>query len=251
MKNGIVIGDWLLINEDKVFILFFCLYPSGRYVYDSKYVFTILVIFSKMAVILTQSIRMKPIFFLFAILLFVLITTPILAQIADTTTQITQSVQADSLHTATNDPGYVEDDFAPGIFGAIILLIVFILVCIGAGIVLTIVGLVAAFALVSFGILSTSILVGLHQKSFAKGFKTLLVITSTLGGLVCGGVGLGILNTFLYWWDIGTSVFIGSICGMLAGFAFGILAYYIIQRFVMFFKQKFNLSTALIEEHKL
>ncbi|MDJ1481645.1 hypothetical protein QNI16_14185 [Cytophagaceae bacterium YF14B1] len=194
---------------------------------------------------------MKPTLFLFAILLFVLIATPTLAQIADTTTHITQSVQADSLHTATNDLGYVEDDFAPGIFGAIILLIVFILVCIGAGIVLTIVGLVAAFALVSFGILSTSILVGLHQKSFAKGFKTLLVITSTLGGLVCGGVGLGILNTFLYWWDIGTSVFIGSICGMLAGFAFGILAYYIIQRFVMFFKQKFNLSTALIEEHKL
>ncbi|MDJ1502561.1 hypothetical protein [Xanthocytophaga agilis] len=194
---------------------------------------------------------MKAILFLFAILLFVLIATPTLAQIADTTTQITQSVQADSLHTATNDPGYVEDDFAPGILGAIILLFVFILVCIGAGIVLTIVGLVAAFALVSFGILSTSILVGLYQKSFAKGFKTLLVSTSTLVGLVCGGVGLGILNALLHWWEIGASVFIGSVCGTLAGFAFGILAYYIIQRFVAFFKQKLNLSTELVAERKL
>ena len=98
------------------------------------------------------------------------------------------------------------------------------------------------FGLISVGILSASILVGVNKKSLATGFKTFLVSSSTIGGLVICGLGLWLLNKITHWWTTKTAIIIGATCGLLAGFIFGLLAFYILQQLTTFLKKKLNLS---------
>jgi hypothetical protein len=187
---------------------------------------------------------MKQTLFITTILLFILTSLTTLGQTADSTIQITSSVQADTITAKSNSMEYDEsDDFSPGLFFFAMIGFVFILVCVGAGIVLTVLGLLIIFGLVSFGILSTSIIVGLNKKSFAKGFKIFIVMASTIGGLLFCGVGFWLLNKIVHWWTTQTAIITGATSGLIAGFAFGLLAYYILQRLTTYFKQKLNLTT--------
>ena len=147
--------------------------------------------------------------------------------------ELTQS----NLKTETEEFEDIED-FAPGLFFFAIFAFVFILICVGAGIVLIVTGLLILFGLIGTGILSASILVGLNKKSFTKGFKTFLVSIATIGGLLIGMAGFWILNRISHWWTLKTTLFAGSISGLLAGLVFGLFAFYVIQKLTTFLKTK-------------
>ena len=187
---------------------------------------------------------MKTTFFITTILLFTLINLPAFGQIANSAIQITSSVQSDTITEKSNSTEYAEsDDFSPGLLFFALIGFVFILICVGAGIALTILGLLILFGLVSFGILSTSIIVGLNKKSFAKGFKTFIVLTSTVVGPLLFSVGFWLLNKVVHWWTVQTAIITGATLGLMAGLIFGQLVYYILQRLTAYFKQKLNLTT--------
>jgi hypothetical protein len=161
--------------------------------------------------------------------------------------QLTDSIQTNSqteqtqsnLTTETETEEFEDiDDFAPGLFFFALFAFVFILICVGAGIVLTVVGLLILFGLIGAGILSASILVGLNKKSFTKGFKTFLLSTTTIGGLLIGMTGVWILNKITHWWTLQTTLLTGSISGLLAGLVFGLFAFYVIQKLTTFLKTK-------------
>lgn len=130
------------------------------------------------------------------------------------------------------------DDFAPGLFFFPLIALVFILVCVVAEIVLTIIALLILFGLIGAGILSASILVGLKKRSFTKGFKIFLLSSSTALGIFIGMTGFWIINTITQWWTLQTTLLTGSISGILAGLVFGNIAYYGIQKLTIFIKTK-------------
>lgn len=154
-----------------------------------------------------------------------------------------KNVQIDTLTTQINSENIEEnDDFSPGLFYFALIGFIFILVNIGAGIVLTVLGLIIIFGLVTFSILSTSIIVGIHKKSFAKGFKVFIVLISTIGGLLFCSLGFWLLNNLVHWWPIQTSIITGAAIGLIAGYLMGLLAYNILLRMTTYFKQKIELT---------
>ena len=181
-----------------------------------------------------------------AILTFFLLTYLFASGQTIDTTKIkpaTTTVKSDtSTHSASNDPYAGTDDFSPGLAFFALLGLGFICLCVGVGIVITVGALLIIFGLISVGILSASILVGVNKKSLATGFKTFLVSSSTIGGLVICGLGLWLLNKITHWWTTKTAIIIGATCGLLAGFIFGLLAFYILQQLTTFLKKKLNLS---------
>lgn len=161
-------------------------------------------------------------------------------QLTDSIQTNDQTVQTqNNLTTETETEAFEDiDDFAPGLFFFAVFAFVFILICVGAGIVLTVVGLLILFGLIGAGILSASILVGLHKKSFTKGFKTFLISITTISGLLIGMTGIWILNNITHWWTLQTTLLTGSISGLLAGLIFGRFAFYVIQKLTTFLKTK-------------
>ena len=139
----------------------------------------------------------------------------------------------------TADP-YVDEDFAPGLAFMVVIAAVFILVCVGAGIALTVIGLVLIFALISFGILSASVLVGLNKKSFALGFKTFLVSSSTIGGFILFALAFWVLNEVMHWWSAQDALTIGAALGFVAGLSFGFIAFYILRQLTTFLSRRLN-----------
>ena len=162
-----------------------------------------------------------------------------IGQVTDSTSSKYQTEQ-----TYSNVPTGTEEyeDFAPGLAIFALFAFVFILVCVGAGIVLTVVGLLILFGFVGAGILSASILVGLNKKSFTKGFKTFLVSTTTIGGLLIGMTGFWILNKVTHWWTLKTTLFTGSITGLFTGLVLGLVAFYVIQKLTTYLKSKLKTS---------
>jgi len=130
------------------------------------------------------------------------------------------------------------DNFAPGLAIFALFAFIFILVCVGVGIVLTVAGLLILFGLIGTGILSASILVGLNKKSFTKGFKTFLVSTTTIGGLLFGITSFWILNKATHWWTFKTTLFAGSIIGLLTGLVLGLVTFFLIQKLTSYLKLK-------------
>ncbi|HVA99540.1 MAG TPA: hypothetical protein VNG53_11655 [Bacteroidia bacterium] len=187
---------------------------------------------------------MKRTLYLIIILFFSLTSFKTFGQKTDSKVKIITSAQTDTIATEKSSAAYDESgDFSPGLFFFAMIGLVFLLTCVGTGIVLTVLGLLILFGLVSFGILSTSIIVGLNKKSFAKGFKTFIVLISTIGGLLFCVAVFWLYNKIVHWWTLQTTIIIGSTFGLLAGLAFGLLAFYVLQRLTTYFKQKLNLTT--------
>jgi hypothetical protein len=186
---------------------------------------------------------MKQLFILITILLFTLAGSNTFGQATDSLQATISPSVTDSMVVA-NQPltAEVADDFAPFLalvaLGAIACMLVFV----GAGIVLMVVALLLLFGLVSFSIISTSFMVGLHRKSFAKGFKTFVVLASTASGILLCGVGAFVFNQIVHWWPSSTAVIIGVCSGLVAGLILGWVANRMLQRLTTYFKQKLNLT---------
>jgi hypothetical protein len=144
----------------------------------------------------------------------------------------TDSVSADSVKKqyADQDEIAMDDDFSPGMLFMLLLGFAFILFCVGAGIVLTVLFLLVLFALVSAGILSISTFVGLNKRSFSKGFKMFLLLSSTTGGIVMGGVIFWLLNQIFQWATTATAVMSGVAVGFITGLIFGFFCFHILQK---------------------
>jgi hypothetical protein len=185
---------------------------------------------------------MKAIFYL--TLSFFLIKPAIsYCQDKDTGKVIVDSVKHTSGSTTSADlRDDISDDFSPGLAFFALFAIGFVLICVGVGIVFTILSLLILFGLISLGILSVSVLIGINKKSFEKGFKTFLVSFSTIGGLVFFSIGFWLLNKIMHWWVTKTAIIIGMSLGLVIGLTFGLLSFYILQRLTTFFKRQLNLA---------
>lgn len=176
------------------------------------------------------------------VIFFLLGTKLIVAQNVDSTTAPIATIQSDTSYATIMDPYDGTDDFSPGLAFFALIGIGFILVCVGIGIALTVIGLLIIFGLTSFGILSASVLIGLNKKSFALGFKTFLVSTSTIGGLLLCGFGFWILNKVLHWWTSQIAITIGVVLGLLTGLTFGLITFYILKRLTTYLKDQLKLT---------
>ena len=136
-----------------------------------------------------------------------------------------------------------DDDFAPGLFFGVLIMFGVLLAAVACGVVMIVSGILLLFALVSFGIVSASVMVGLNRRSLAQGFKTFIVLSSSAGGLCAGTLIMYVLNEIFKWWTVKTAIIFGLIGGLWGGMALGFLAFYILQKLTTFLKNKLDLLT--------
>ncbi len=173
-------------------------------------------------------------------LMLIMISLTTLGQIADTNFQNTNNVYQDSSNNTITTEEKFKSDEPMDLFLLIVLFIIFC-VAIGIGVTLTFLALSIVFGLVAFGVLSTSIIVGLNKKSFEKGFKTLIILSSTIFGILLSLVLFWFQNKIQHWWSMQTALISGFIFGALSGFLVGKLAVYILKRMTGYFKLKLKL----------
>ena len=126
------------------------------------------------------------------------------------------------------------------IYAVVFIGIVFAAILVGAAIMVGF--LVVLFALVSAGVLSTSILVGMHRRSAAAGFRTLLVIVCGLAGLFTGAVGLWLVgNIFTLNWKAQTALLTGALGGLVGGMVLGLVLFFIFNSFFRYCKRRLAL----------
>lgn len=118
-----------------------------------------------------------------------------------------------------------EGIFPAGMFMFFVLTVALILFSFGAGIVFSLCILLIILALLALGVFSTSLAVGLYNKSLSSGFKTMLVLSCTVGGTVVGTVGAYILYLLLHSGTLLVYLFAGLFSGTSAGIGFGYLVW--------------------------
>jgi hypothetical protein len=147
-----------------------------------------------------------------------------------------------SLSNTQMDEDDVESGYDPGLALFALFGIGFIFICLGTGVVLTIISLLIIFGLIGAGILSASVLVALYQKSIAKGFKLLLVSTTTVCGLFIGTIGFYLFNKIVHWFTTQTALIIGTISGLLTGALLGFLMFFVFKNLTALLKSKLHLN---------
>lgn len=103
------------------------------------------------------------------------------------------------------------------------------------------IGLFILLGLVTAGVVSASVFTGLYKKSFATGFKVFLLLSCSVGGAITFAVLFALTTTVLNWHDLSTAALFGAAFGFISGMFFGFLAFYVLQRIVIYFKARLNL----------
>ena len=132
--------------------------------------------------------------------------------------------------------------YGVGIFFGICLIFLTLILWIGADIILALLGMMAMVLLVSMGIISTSIMVGLNKKSFESGFKTFILLSAAIGGTCICTTGFWLLNALLGWVSTTAAVLMGAVFGLVSGLVFGYALYYLIRGVTNYYKRKFQLT---------
>lgn len=102
--------------------------------------------------------------------------------------------------------------------------------------------LIALFSLVSAGLFSTALLVGLHRRSVAAGFRTLVLLTCELAGLFTGGVALWLVNNmFDLKWNNGTTLLAGAFGGAIGGLGLALIIFALLRVFFRYCRQRIAL----------
>ncbi|MBC7450020.1 MAG: hypothetical protein H7259_00870 [Cytophagales bacterium] len=141
-----------------------------------------------------------------------------------------------SYTTASNEPKDEIEKYPP-----LVLILtegIFLIFLIGFGLAVTIIGMVIMFGLISLGIVSASVFVGLNQRSVTKGFMTFFILLFSVCFLFIGAACIWLLNLFVHWWSVTTAILIGGGLGLVAGIVLGILAYYIVRGMVGMYTKK-------------
>ena len=101
--------------------------------------------------------------------------------------------------------------------------------------------LLALLALVSTGILSAGILSALYRRSIAAGFRTMLVIICSLGGILGGMICFWLINRiFNIHLTSPTAALVGAFGGLLCGLLLGFLLAGILRIFMNYCRQKLS-----------
>ena len=122
-------------------------------------------------------------------------------------------------------------------------LLISILISALTAIILSAVGALFLFGFISWGIVSTSLLVGLWKRSFTKGFKVFILLFSCFGGLLTGGLTFGAFNLILHWAKASVAILCGCATGAVCGLIFGYIAFYIIKKLIVFLMQKLDIKS--------
>jgi hypothetical protein len=142
--------------------------------------------------------------------------------------------------TTDNTIEQPEDDFTIGLAFLALVGAGFVLACVGIGAALTALAVLIVIALISFGVVTTSVLVGLHQNSFIKGFKTFIILTSAIGTTIVGGFAFWFINKMGDWWPEKFAILCGAAFGLTAGLILCFVALYIFQKLTAYFKKQFG-----------
>ncbi len=131
-------------------------------------------------------------------------------------------------------------DDAPGIAILVLITMVVMLVCVGAGIVLCALAILAIFGLIAIGVLSASVATGIYQRSVQTGIRTFIIT----GSIVAGGLG-GMLigwfvNLLMLSSDLKLVLPVSGIGGMLAGALFGVLAVWLIRHLTKLLNERYQ-----------
>jgi hypothetical protein len=162
---------------------------------------------------------------------------PVPAPTASSDTTTKSSVAGSS--SAIEQP---DDEFNLFLFAYLIAFCSVVVVAVIVGSVAVIMILLALFALVSAGIVSAGVLVGIYKRSVAAGFRALLVIVCSLGGIVAGAGGLWLIDR-LFPIHLGgrAAALLGAAGGLVGGLLMGIVVFQIIRPFIRYFRQKLSL----------
>ena len=135
----------------------------------------------------------------------------------------------------------VDDEFNVFLFAVTVTFFSVVFGAMVAGFITVMLILIALMALVSAGIVSTAVLVGLYRRSLAAGFKTALVltcsITSMLGGTVCFWLINRIFHIHL---RSPTAALFGAFSGLLGGLLLGWVLFIVIRLFLNYCRQKLS-----------
>ena len=173
--------------------------------------------------------------------LFLSTHTLLFAQEADSTQpKAVVAFQTDSVTGHTTPVLYGEADDFPLAWIILIFYPIVSVVIIALALVCMLIGFFILLGLVTAGVVSASVITGLYKKSFAKGFKVFLVLSCAFGGAFTFAVLSGLTGVVLNWHDLSTAVLLGTGFGLLSGILFGFLAFYVLQRIVIYFKARLN-----------
>jgi hypothetical protein len=139
-------------------------------------------------------------------------------------------------HVAVDASAEVDDGnfFIVLLFMGLAIVITYVVV----GLLLTAAAFVIVVSCISAGILSASIVVGLYKRSFTKGFKAFIIVSTAAAGTIMGAVGLWLLHAD----HSAAAALCGAGLGLVSGIAFGFLSLKVLQRLVIYFKEKLNVS---------
>ncbi|HEY4288379.1 MAG TPA: hypothetical protein VGN00_14850 [Puia sp.] len=145
---------------------------------------------------------------------------------------------------AQSDPSIPQPDDGEFNLFLLALAIAFFSIMIGAiivGSILVTLFLLCLLALVSAGILSTGILVAYYRRSLEAGFRSVLFIICSLGGIVLGAISLVLINNiFKIHLTPSTAAVAGACSGLLGGFLLGFVLAHIIRIFMNYCRQKLS-----------
>ncbi len=151
----------------------------------------------------------------------------------------TDTAKARAINDAAVNPP--DDDFSPVVLVIFLAIASLVVGGILAGCVAVMGLLLVLFALVSAGIASAGVLVGLYRKSAAAGFKTILYMGCSLAGMLTGALGFWLINHFFHIsLSTRSAVVIGAGSGLLGGLLLGIVLFILIRLFMEYCRQKLS-----------
>ncbi|WP_407481964.1 hypothetical protein [Elizabethkingia meningoseptica] len=121
------------------------------------------------------------------------------------------------------------------LMGALVFLVLAVI-----GIVLGLLFIFMIILLISAGIISASVLVGLQQKSLSKGFKTFFLSVSVVGSTIVSVIFFLFINTVKNWWQTNIAIIAGTVFGIVSGWLLGLLMFTVAKKLVLFLKNKYS-----------
>jgi hypothetical protein len=122
--------------------------------------------------------------------------------------------------------------------------IAFVCIVIGATLVGSLVAtlaMLALFGLVTAGVLSAGVLLGLYRKSISAGFKTVIGITGCLSGILIGEIAFFLINRIFHLHLSGVAVLlIGGFSGLVGGLLLGLVLFLLIRLFLNYCRAKLS-----------
>lgn len=100
--------------------------------------------------------------------------------------------------------------------------------------------IVTIILLISAGIISTSVIVGLQQRSITKGFKTLFLSSAIVGSSIVSVIFCIFLNAVYDWSSNNMAMLIGLVLGIILGTGLGLLAFKAMAGLIRFLTSKYR-----------